>query len=72
MDVNDVEKERLFQQDYRAVIDSITLDANTFTHPVSAHQILAEQGNVEAEKTLNLVHTSESMLRDKAAVNQMP
>ena len=70
--MDDAEKERLFQQEYRAEIKSISLDADTFTHPVSAYQILAEQGNMEAERTFNLVHTSESMLRDKAAVNQMP
>ena len=70
--MDDAEKERLFQQDYRVVINSISLDADTFTHPVSAYLILAAQGNVEAEKTLNLVHTSKSMLRDKTAVNQMP
>ena len=70
--VDDAEKERLFQQEYRDEIESISLDADTFTHPVSPYQILAEQGNVEAERTLNLVHTSESMLRDKAVVNQMP
>lgn len=72
MDVDDAEKERQFQQFYKAEIESISLDADTFTHPVSAYQILAEQGNVEAEKTLHLVHTTESMLRDKAAINQMP
>ena len=48
------------------------MDADTFTHPVSAYQILAEQGNVAAESTLNLVHTTESMLRDKAVVYRMP
>ncbi|KAL8099753.1 hypothetical protein AgCh_032123 [Apium graveolens] len=30
------------------------------------------QANVEAEQTMNLVHTSESLQRDKAAVNRMP
>ena len=34
MDVNEAEKERLFQQHYRAEIESISLDADTFTHPV--------------------------------------
>ena len=72
MIVDDAEKERQFQQHYKAVIDNISLDADTFTHPVSAYQLLAAQGNVEAEQTLNIVHTSESLLRDKAAVNRLP
>ena len=72
MDVNEAEKERLFQQHYKAEIESISLDADTFTHPVSAYQILAAQGNEGAERLLNLVHTTESMLKDKAAINQMP
>ena len=61
MIVDDADKERQFQQHYRAEIDNISLDADTFTHPVSAYQLLATQGNEEAEKTLNLVHTSESL-----------
>ena len=72
MIVNDAEKGRQFQQHYKAEIDNISLDADTFTHPVSAYQMLAAQGNVEAEQTLNIVHTSESLQRDKAAVNRMP
>ena len=31
-DVDEAEKERLFQQEYQAEIDSISLDADTFTH----------------------------------------
>ena len=72
MIVDDAEKERQFQQHYKAVIDNISLEADTFTHPVSAYQLLAAQGNVEAEQTLHLVHTTESRQRDKAAVNRMP
>ena len=37
MIVDDAEKERQFQQHYKAVIDNISLDADTFTHPVSAY-----------------------------------
>ena len=48
------------------------MEADTFTHPVSAYQFLAGQGNEDAERTLHLVHTTESMMRDKAAVNRMP
>ena len=47
MNVDEAEKEMSFQQQYKAVIDSISLEADTFTHPFSAYQILAEQGNVE-------------------------
>ncbi|KAL8148136.1 hypothetical protein AgCh_005473 [Apium graveolens] len=66
------DKERQFQQHYKAVIDNISLDADTFTHPVSAFQFLAAQDNVEAEQTLHIVHTSESLIRDKVAVNRLP
>ncbi|KAL8145899.1 hypothetical protein AgCh_003872 [Apium graveolens] len=72
MKVDDAEKEKQFQQHFKAAIDNISLDADTFTHPVSAYQLLAAQGNVEAEQTLHIVHTSESLLRDKAAVNRLP
>ena len=41
MIVDDAEKERQFQQHYKAVIDNISLDADTFTHPVTAYQMLA-------------------------------
>ena len=36
INVSDAEKERLFQQEYQAVIDFISLDAEIFTHPVPA------------------------------------
>ena len=39
---------------------------------MSAYQVLAEQGNVAAEKMLNLVHTTESMQRAKDAITSMP
>ncbi|KAL8125989.1 hypothetical protein AgCh_013326 [Apium graveolens] len=38
----------------------------------AASQILAGQGNEEAEKMLNLVHTITSMLRAKDAITSMP
>ena len=37
MIVDDADKERQFQQHYKAVFDNISLDADTFTHPVSAY-----------------------------------
>ena len=56
-----------FQEEYQQVL-GISLDAETFTHPVSAYQVLAEQGNEETERLLNLVHTTESMQRAKEAL----
>ena len=58
MNVSDAERKRLFLQEYQAVIVTISLDAETFTHPVTAYQTLAVQGNEEAERILNLVHTT--------------
>ena len=72
MNVSDAEKERLFQQEYQAVIDSISLDAETFTHLVLAYQTLAGKGNEDAERMLNLVHTTASMQRAKDAISAMP
>ena len=71
-DVDEAEKERLYQQAYQAETDSISLDADTFTHPVSAYQMLAVQGNEGAERMINSVHTSESMLKAKDAINKLP
>ncbi|KAL8121074.1 hypothetical protein AgCh_018005 [Apium graveolens] len=68
MNVSDAEKEKLFQQEYQVVIDYISLDVETFTHPVTAYQLLAGQGNEEAEKLLNLVHTTASMQRAKDVI----
>ncbi|KAL8117723.1 hypothetical protein AgCh_015556 [Apium graveolens] len=72
MNVSDADKEKLFQQEYQAVIDSISLDVEIFTHPITAYQFLAGQGNEEAEKLLNLVHTTASMQRAKDVITSMP
>ncbi|KAK1356232.1 hypothetical protein POM88_049488 [Heracleum sosnowskyi] len=69
---NEAERERLFQLEYQHELDQVNLDAETFTHPVPAYQVLAEQGNVEAERTLNLVHTTESMMRGKETASNLP
>ncbi|KAL8093469.1 hypothetical protein AgCh_035374 [Apium graveolens] len=61
MNVNDAERKRLFQQEYEVVIDSISLDAETFTHHVPAYQTLAGEGNEDAERMLNLVYTTASL-----------
>ncbi|KAK1379096.1 hypothetical protein POM88_025840 [Heracleum sosnowskyi] len=68
MEVNEGERELTFQEHYQQTLDSISLDPETFTHPVPAYQIMAQQGNVEAERSLNLIHTTASMLRDKDAL----
>ncbi|KAL8114224.1 hypothetical protein AgCh_021178 [Apium graveolens] len=69
MDVNEADKKQLFQQDYQAFLDSVSFDAESFTHHVPAYQILADQGNEAAERTLNLVHTIASMQKAKDAIN---
>ena len=71
MNVQDADREGLSQQP-QAVIESISLDAEIFTHPVPAYQLLAEQGNDNAERMLNLVHTTQSMLRAKDAITALP
>ena len=47
MNVQDADREGLSQHP-KAVIDSTSLDAEIFTHPVPAYQLLAEQGNDNA------------------------
>ena len=71
MNINDADIERLSQYP-QAVIGSISLDAEALTHPVPAYQILAGQGNENAERMLNLVHTTQSMQRAKDAITAMP
>ncbi|KAK1384072.1 hypothetical protein POM88_021807 [Heracleum sosnowskyi] len=68
MEVSEGERELSFQEHYQQTLDSISLDPETFTHPVPAYQILAQQGNVEAESTLNLFHTTASMMSAKDAL----
>ena len=47
MNVQDADRKGLSQQP-QAVIDSTSLDAETFTHPIPVYQLLAEQGNDNA------------------------
>ncbi|KAK1383977.1 hypothetical protein POM88_021712 [Heracleum sosnowskyi] len=65
MEVHEGERELTFQEHYQQTLDSISLDPETFTHPVPAYQIMAQQGNVEAERSFNLIHTTASMQRAK-------
>ncbi|KAK1360430.1 hypothetical protein POM88_044904 [Heracleum sosnowskyi] len=71
MGVSEGERELTFQEHYQHTLDSISLDPETFTHPVSAYQIRAQQGNVEAERSLNLIHTTASMQRAKDALTNL-
>lgn len=58
----------IYQEECQNIIDFIDLDASTFTHLMPAYQVLAEQSNSQAEQHLNLVHTTESMMRAKQAI----
>ncbi|KAL8135256.1 hypothetical protein AgCh_010063 [Apium graveolens] len=71
MNVNEANREELSQHS-QAVTDSTSLDIEAFTHPIPAYQILAGQGNENAEMMLNLVHTTQSMQRAKDAITPMP
>ena len=62
MDVNEANREET----------PFSLAAEAFTHPNLAFHILARQGNEEAEQSLNLVHTTESMMRAKDAISKLP
>ncbi|KAK1388301.1 hypothetical protein POM88_016479 [Heracleum sosnowskyi] len=72
MEVSEGERELTFQEHYQQTLDSISLDPETFTHPVPAYQVMAQQGNVDAERSLNLIHTIESMQRAKDALTNLP
>ncbi|KAK1385868.1 hypothetical protein POM88_023603 [Heracleum sosnowskyi] len=72
MEVSEGERELTFQEHYQQTLDSISLDPETFTHPVPAYQVMAQQGNVEAERSLNLIHTTTSMQRAKDALTNLP
>ncbi|KAK1381169.1 hypothetical protein POM88_027913 [Heracleum sosnowskyi] len=71
MEVHEGERELTFQEHYQQTLDSISLDPETFTHPVPAYQIMAQQGNVEAERSFNLIHTTASMQRAKDAMTNL-
>ncbi|KAK1365850.1 hypothetical protein POM88_041411 [Heracleum sosnowskyi] len=71
MGVSEGEMELTFQENYQQTLDSISLDPETFTHPVPAYQVMAQQGNVEAERSLNLIHTTASMQRAKDALTNL-
>ena len=49
-------------------LDVISREPHEFTHPIPTYQILASQSNLEAEQTLGLVHTEQSLRNAKANV----
>ncbi|KAK1388076.1 hypothetical protein POM88_016254 [Heracleum sosnowskyi] len=71
MGVSEGERELTFQEHYQQTLDSISLDPETFTHHVPAYQVMAQQGNVEAERSLKLIHTTASMQRAKDALTNL-
>ena len=47
-------------------LDVISREPHEFTHPNPAYQVLASQTNLEAEQTLGLVHSEQSLRNAKA------
>ena len=72
MEVSEAPRDLSYQEEYQKVLDGISLDAETFTHPDPVYQVLAGQGNEEAERAMHLVHTTQSMQRAKEALANLP
>ena len=70
--VNEGFSEQEFQAEYRSILDGVSLDPETFTHGMSSIQAFARMDNQAAERSLNLLHTSSSMLRAKEALTALP
>ena len=49
-------------------LDAISRDPHEFTHPLPTYQVLKSQSNQEAEQTLGLVHTEQSLRNAKASL----
>ena len=49
-------------------LDAISREPQEFTHPIPAYQVLASQSNQQAEQTLGLVHTEQSLRNAKASM----
>ena len=49
-------------------LDVISRESHEFTHPIPAYQILEIQLNQQAEQTLGLVHTEQSLRNAKANI----
>ncbi|KAL1811248.1 hypothetical protein ACET3Z_021313 [Daucus carota] len=70
--VNEGFSEQEFQAEYRSILDGVSLDPETFTHGMSSIQDFARLDNQAAERHLNLIHTTSSMLRAKEAFTALP
>ena len=70
--VNEEFSEQEYQAEYRSILDSVSLDPETFTHGMSSVQAFARLDNQAAERSLNLIHTTSSMLRAKEALAALP
>ena len=70
--VNEGSSEQDFQAEYRAILDSVPLDPETFTHRMPSIEAFARLDNQTAERSLNLIHTTSSMLRAKEALAALP
>ena len=49
-------------------LDAISREPQEFTHPLPAYKVLASQSNQQAEQTLGLVHTEQSLRNAKASM----
>ena len=49
-------------------LDVISREPQEFTHPIHVYQVLESQSNQQAEQTLGLVHTKQSLRNVKASV----
>ena len=70
--VNEGFSEQAYQAEYRSILDSVPLDPETFTHGMPSIEAFAILDNQTAERSLNLIHTTSSMLRAKEALSALP
>ena len=70
--INDRPSEQEIQDEYRSILDSVPPNPETFTHGMSYYQAFARLDNQVAERSLNLIHTTASMLRAKEALAALP
>ena len=50
-------------------LDNISREPHEFRHSIGAYQVLASQSNVQAEQTLGLFHTEQSLRNVKALMD---
>lgn len=66
------ERDAAYQDEYRAALDQVNYDPSQFTYYKPTYQLLAEQSNIQVESALNMVHTTESMMRARDVVSTIP